>query len=139
MGLQLTRGGEYAVRAMTYMARFPEGHVVSLHDIGQTQEIPESFLAKILQSLVRAGLATSQRGAHGGFALARPACEITMRDVVEAVDGPIRLNQCVPWPEDCERNGDCEVHKVWVLAQARLMEVLESVTLESLAPSTATH
>ena len=55
MGLQLTRGGEYAMRAMTYLARFPEGHVASLHDIGQAQDIPESFLAKILQSLVHAG------------------------------------------------------------------------------------
>ena len=79
MGLQLTRGGEYAVRAMTYLARFPEGHVASLHEIGEAQDIPESFLAKILQSLVHAGLAVSQRGAHGGFALARPAAEITMR------------------------------------------------------------
>ena len=51
MGLQLTRGGEYAVRAMTYLARFPQGHVASLHDIGQAQDIPASFLAKILQSL----------------------------------------------------------------------------------------
>src|SRR5665647_1485116 len=72
MGLQLTRGGEYAVRAMTYLARFPQG-------------------------LVRSGLAVSQRGAHGGFALARPAADITMRDVIEAVDGPISLNQCVLW------------------------------------------
>jgi Rrf2 family iron-sulfur cluster assembly transcriptional regulator len=137
MGLQLTRGGEYAVRAMTYMARFPVGHVVSLRDIGQAQEIPESFLAKILQSLVHADLAVSQRGARGGFALARPASEITMRDVVEAVDGPISLNQCVLYPEDCTRNGDCEVHKAWVRAQARLMEVLDSITLESLAPTHA--
>ena len=89
MGLQLTRGGEYAVRAMTYLARFPEGHVASLRDIGRAQDIPESFLAKILQSLVRSGLAVSQRGAHGGFALARPAAGVTMRDIIEAVDGPI--------------------------------------------------
>lgn len=136
MGLQLTRGGEYAVRAMTYLARYPEGHVASLHDIGQAQDIPESFLAKILQSLVRGGLAVSQRGAHGGFALARPATEITLRDVIEAVDGPVSLNQCVLWPEDCERSGDCELHTVWVRAQAQLMDVLGTVTLRSLSPVT---
>ena len=73
MGLQLTRGGEYAIRAMTYLARFPEGHVASLRDIGQAQEIPESFLAKILQILVHAGLAVSQRGAHGGQHIGRTA------------------------------------------------------------------
>ena len=135
MGLQLTRGGEYAVRAMAYLARLPEGHVAALHEIGRAQDIPESFLAKILQSLVHAGLAVSLRGAHGGFALARPASEITMRDVIEAVDGPIALNQCVASPEDCPRNHDCEVHKVWLCAQDQLMGVLGTVTLQSLAPA----
>ena len=134
MGLQLTRGGEYAVRAMTYLARFPEGHVASLRDIGQAQEIPESFLAKILQILVHAGLAVSQRGAHGGFALARPAELITMRDVIEAVDGPISVNLCTLDPEECERSGNCEVHKAWLRAQEQLMDVLGGVTLSSLAP-----
>ena len=134
MGLQLTRGGEYAVRAMTYLARFPEGHVASLRDIGRAQEIPESFLAKILQSLVHAGLAVSQRGAHGGFALARPAGQITMRDVIEAVDGPISVNLCTLDPEDCQRSGNCEVHKAWLRAQEQLMDVLGGVTLSSLAP-----
>ena len=134
MGLQLTRGGEYAIRAMTYLATRSDGHVASLHDIGQARDIPESFLAKILQSLVHAGLAVSQRGAHGGFALARPAAEITMRDVIEAVDGPISLNQCVLWPEDCKRSGECEVHKAWVRAQDQLMSVLDDVTVASLAP-----
>jgi Rrf2 family protein len=119
---------------MTYLARFPEGHVASLHDIGQAQEIPESFLAKILQILVHAGLAVSQRGAHGGFALARPAEQITMRDVIEAVDGPISVNLCTLDPEECERSGNCEVHKAWLRAQEQLMDVLGGVTLSSLAP-----
>ena len=135
MGLQLTRGGEYAIRAMSYLAGFPDGHVASLHDIGQAQDIPESFLAKILQSLVHGGLAVSQRGAHGGFALARAATDISMRDVIEAVDGPVALNQCVLWPEDCERSGDCELHKAWMRAQAQLMDVLDTVTLRSLSPA----
>ena len=135
MGLQLTRGGEYAIRAMSYLAGFPDGHVASLHDIGQAQDIPESFLAKILQSLVHGGLAVSQRGAHGGFALARAATDISMRDVIEAVDGPVALNQCVLWPEDCRRSGDCELHKAWMRAQGQLMDVLVTVTLRSLSPA----
>jgi Rrf2 family transcriptional regulator, iron-sulfur cluster assembly transcription factor len=137
MGLQLTRGAEYAIRAMTYLARYPEGHVASLHEIGEAQDIPESFLAKILQSLVRAGLTVSQRGAHGGFALARPASEITMQQVIEAVDGPISVNQCVLSPEDCARSASCTVHEAWLRAQGQLMDVLGSITLESLAPAPA--
>lgn len=132
MGLQLTRGGEYAVRAMAYLAGVPDGHVASLHEIGHAQDIPESFLAKILQSLVHAGLAESRRGARGGFALGRPARDISMRAVVEAVDGPIALNACVLYPDDCERSARCAMHDVWVEAQERMMAVLEAVTLESL-------
>ena len=121
------------MRAMTYLACYPDGHVASLRDICRAQEIPETFLAKILQSLSHAGLAISQRGARGGFALARPASEISMRDVVEAVDGPIALNPCVLWPEDCSRSDECQVHVAWVEAQERLMTVLDGVTLQSLA------
>jgi len=134
VGLQLTRGGEYAIRAMTYLALRPVGEISSLHDVGGQQDIPESFLAKIFQSLVHAGLVTSQRGAHGGFSLARQPAEITVREIVEAVDGPISLNGCVLWPDDCRRSGGCRMHEVWVLAQERMMEVLGRVTLAELAP-----
>ncbi len=135
MGLQLTRGGEYAIRAMTYLAPRPLGEVCALRDVGAEKDIPESFLAKIFQSLVHAGLVTSQRGAHGGFALARRPDEITVRQIVEAVDGPIALNGCVVWPDDCRRSSGCRMHEVWVLAQERMMEVLEQVTLAELAPA----
>jgi Rrf2 family protein len=134
MGLQLTRGGEYAIRAMTYLARRPVGEISSLHGVGVEQDIPESFLAKIFQRLVHAGLVVSQRGAHGGFSLARLPSEITVREIVEAVDGPIALNGCVLWPEDCRRSGDCRMHEVWMLAQERMMDVLGQVTLAELAP-----
>jgi Rrf2 family transcriptional regulator, iron-sulfur cluster assembly transcription factor len=137
LGLQLTRGGEYGVRAMAYLAGFPMGHVASLHEIGAAQDIPESFLAKILQSLVHAGLALSQRGAHGGFALARPAETITLRAVIEAVDGPIALNLCALSAEECDRSGSCRVHRAWVSAQEQLMAVLESVTLDTVAAAPA--
>ncbi len=135
MGLQLTRGGEYGIRAMTYLAARPFGQVAALNEIGREQDVPVSFLAKILQSLVHAGLVTSQRGAHGGFALARPADEISVREVVEAVDGPISLNGCVLWPEDCTRSAGCRMHEVWVEAQERMMEVLGEVRLSQLEPT----
>ncbi len=133
MGLQLTRGGEYAIRAMTYLAGVPDGRIASLHEIGRAQDVPESFLAKILQSLVHAGLVTSYRGARGGFALASPADAISLRAVIEAVDGPIALNSCVLSPDDCERSRDCRIHEVWVEAQERMMSVLDGVTLGALS------
>ena len=132
MGLQLTRGGEYAVRAMTYLARFPEGHVAALHDIGQAQDIPESFLAKIFQSLVHAGLVVSRRGARGGFALARPSDQITVRQDIEAVDGPIALNGCVLYPESCERSSDCRMRNVWLCTQQGMTGALDGATFADL-------
>ena len=132
MGLQLTRGGEYAVRAMMYLARHPVGEVSSLRDICREQDVPESFLAKIFQSLTRAGLVTSHRGAHGGFSLARPADRISVREVVEAIDGPISLNACVLWPEECHRSAACPMHTVWERTQERMMSVLDDVTLDEL-------
>jgi Rrf2 family iron-sulfur cluster assembly transcriptional regulator len=123
---------------MTHLARRPAGEISALRDIGAEQDIPESFLAKIFQSLVHAGLVVSQRGAHGGFSLARPAAEISMREVIEAVDGPISLNGCVLWPEDCRRSGGCRMHEVWVLAQEQMMGVLDAVTLAELAPTAVT-
>ena len=137
MGLQLTRGGEYAVRAMSFLAERPDGEISSLHDVGGERDIPESFLAKIFQSLVHAGLVVSQRGARGGFSLARPATEISVREVIEAVDGPIALNGCVLWPDDCRRSADCRMHEVWVEAQRRMMEVLDGVTLAELVDTPA--
>ena len=98
MGLQLTRGGEYASRAMTYMARFPDGHVVSLHEIGQAQEIPESFLAKILQSLVRV---RPHRVAAWRARWLRP-CTAGLRDhdarCGRGCGRANPVNQCVPGP-----------------------------------------
>ncbi len=133
VGLQLTRGGEYGLRAMMYLARVPDGEVASLREIGRAQEVPESFLAKILQTLVHAGLASSQRGARGGFCLARPSDTISAREVIEAIDGPVSLNGCVLWPEECSRSERCPMHEVWVRAQDEMMSVLDGVRLSGLA------
>ena len=126
------------MRAMSYLARRPAGEISALRDIGTEQDIPESFLAKIFQNLVHAGLVVSQRGAHGGFSLARPAADITVRVVIEAVDGPISLNGCVLWPDTCGRSGACRMHEVWLLAQERMMDVLDNVTLAELVPTGVT-
>jgi Rrf2 family transcriptional regulator, iron-sulfur cluster assembly transcription factor len=133
VGLQLTRGGEYGIRAMSYLARYEPGEICSLRDVGRDQEIPESFLAKIFQALVHAGLVVSHRGAHGGFTLARPCDHITVREVIEAVDGPISLNGCVVRPDECTRSHECAMHDVWGRAQQRMMDVLDDVTLADLA------
>ena len=89
-----------------------------------------SFLAKIFQSLAKAGLVESTRGAAGGVALGRPANEISLRDIVEAVEGPMALNDCLLSDDPCENAEDCPVAPVWREAQDRLLTVLQSATLD---------
>jgi len=85
--LQLTRDGEYAVRAILFLASQPLGKISLISEISKVQDIPKSYLAKIMQHLVKVGLVNSRRGAKGGFFLARPADRITLRQTIEAVEG----------------------------------------------------
>jgi len=132
MGLQLTRGSEYALRAVLYLAERPEREISALRAVSNAKGVPESFMAKIFQSLVHAGLVVSHRGARGGFSLARPAGEITVAEVIEAIDGPISLNTCVIHPESCGQSTGCPVNEVWVRAQGAMMDVLAGVTFADL-------
>lgn len=130
--LQLTRDGEYAVRAVVFLAAQPEGKVSLINEISEVQEVPKSYLSKIMQHLTRAGLVKSRRGAKGGFLLARPAGSITLREAIEAVEGPIFLNVCLIKKGECHRDDLCPVHPVWKEAQKKLMEVLDGKTLADL-------
>lgn len=131
--LQITRDGEYAVRAIVYLASQPEGKISLVNEISEAQDVPKSYLSKIMQHLTKAGLAKSRRGARGGFSLARPASQITLRETIEAIEGPIYLNVCLIKKGECPRDEVCPVHPVWKEAQRRLFEVLESKTMADLA------
>lgn len=131
--LNLTRDGEYAVRAVLYLSSQPEGKISLISEISEAQEVPKSYLSKIMQHLVRAGLVRSRRGINGGFMLARPAESITLRQAIEAVEGPIFLNVCLIKKGECHRDEFCPVHLVWKEAQKRLIEVLDSKTMAELA------
>jgi len=129
--VRLTRAGEYAIRGMVYLAQqhATEG-LTLIGEVARAEKVSSSFLAKIFQSLSRAGLVESQRGAAGGVALGRPAHEISLRDIVEAVEGPVALNRCLVLDDPCERAETCPVAPVWREAQKRLLAVLESATLD---------
>src|SRR5512145_2976188 len=110
--MKLTRGGEYGIRGVLYLAQQNDGKVSMLSAIAKTQDVPPRFLAKIFQALAKAGVVKSHRGAKGGFSLARPAAEITIRDVIEAVEGPVFLNVCLAGAGDCTRDQICPMHAV---------------------------
>jgi Rrf2 family protein len=131
--MELTRRGEYAIRGVVWLAQRPAGELSLLGDIAAGTEVPAAFMAKILQDFVRLGIVRSARGANGGFALARPAGAITLREVVEAVEGPIMPNRCLLGKGVCDRDSVCRVHPVWRKVQSQVHAILESVTLAELA------
>jgi Rrf2 family protein len=131
--MQITRSGEYGLRGLLFLAqRHSEGYIL-VSQISKYQHIPESFLAKIFQRLSKAGLLRSSRGSKGGFSLGKPAGSITMREVIEAIDGPIALNRCLRWEGECDEEGLCPIHRVWSKAQGQLLKILDSTTVEDLA------
>ena len=132
MGLRLTRAADYAVRAMMHIGSLPEGSVALKDDIAAAQHIPPSFMAKILRQLVKSGLLHSARGVNGGFGLAREAAEINLLDIVQGIEGPIRLNECTPDPEHCTLSHDCPASTVWLEVQNQMTALLRRTTLEAL-------
>ncbi len=131
--MKLTRGGEYGIRGVLYLAQQDNGRINMLSAIAEAQEVPPRFLAKIFQSLAKAGVVKSHRGAKGGFSLARPAVDITIKDVIEAIEGPIHLNVCLVAEGECSRDKICPMHSVWEEAQEKMMGVLSRANFADLA------
>ncbi len=134
--MQLTRAADYAVRVMVHLATLPPEKRTFLPDLAMATAAPESFLSKVMQALARAELVTSRRGKAGGFAILPRGREATMREVIEAVDGPICLNVCLNGGKDCERKSWCPAHPVWARAQRAMIDVLMSVTVSAMASNT---
>jgi len=133
--MEISRRTDYGVRVILDLAVQPENQRTSTQDIAERQNIPAPFLAKIISQLAMSGLVTTYRGAGGGVSLAVPASKISLLHVIEALDGPVRLNRCVIEPSACPRDEYCPVHHVWAKAQTELTTILGSTTFDTLAGS----
>ena len=131
--MQLTRAADYAVRVMAYLAAQPAEARILLPALAEATEAPESFLSKVLQALARAGFISSRRGQAGGFAILERGTQASMREVVEAIDGPLCLNVCLMRERSCTRKAWCPAHPVWVQAQAAMLKVLDGARIAELA------
>jgi len=130
--LRLSRKSDYAIRAMVDLAFQPRGARVAIHDIAKRQEIPYTFLPRIIPDLVKAGLLKSYRGARGGVILSRSPEEITILNVIESTDGPVTLNRCTAFPSECDRDNICPIHTLWQKVQADFNKTLGATTLADL-------
>ena len=129
--MRVSAKGDYAVRAAAELAAAGEGPVKG-EKLAEAQDIPLQFLEHILLELKHHGIVRARRGAKGGYWLARPADEVTIADLVRAVEGPIADVQSTP-PEAIEYRGNSEhLREVWVAVRANLRSVLEEVTLADL-------
>jgi Rrf2 family cysteine metabolism transcriptional repressor len=130
--MRLTARSEYGLLALIDISCRDGAGPVSVRGIAERQAIPAKFLEQLFVSLRKAGLVTGIRGAHGGFELARSAADITVLDVVEALEGPLQPSQCAA-EESCHRSGACAAGAVWARATEALRGVLTGTTLAELA------
>jgi Rrf2 family iron-sulfur cluster assembly transcriptional regulator len=131
--MQVTREGDYGIRSVLYLARHPFKKVSFVNEISEEYKIPRSFLAKILQKLVRAKLVRSYRGVNGGFSLAKPARDIAVLEVLEAVEGKLALNICLPDKKKCGFSKHCPTHFLWYDVQTKIADMLKKTNFEDLA------
>lgn len=132
--MRLTAKSEYGVLASIDLACNYGGGPVSAREIAERRAIPPRFLEQLFVALRRAGIVTAVRGAKGGFVLSRDPSEISVLDVVEALEGPLQASVCESGRESgCEKSGSCAAAPVWAMATRALKDVFESATLASLA------
>ena len=131
--MQITRQADYAVRAVYYLTQLGMDSRAATSQIAEKQHIPPSFLAKIISQLSVAGLLHTSRGARGGVSLARAPEEISLLDVVEAIDGPILLNECVADGGSCTFTNDCPMQPIWCDAQKDLVGRLKNTSFAEIA------
>ena len=130
--MQITRQADYAVRAVLYLAGLGESGRAPTGLIARKQQVPPSFLAKIISQLSVAGVLQTSRGARGGVSLARKPKEISLLEVVEIIDGPVAMNACVVDPGICDRSDDCPIHEIWCQTQQRLVKELSETTFATI-------
>ena len=128
MRLELTRRGDYAIRAMLALARPGVGQLTAAA-LSDATGIPSSFVPQVMGDLVRAELVANRRGRSGGYRLARPTDRVSLLDIVEAVEGDGRRRTCVLRGGPCRRDGPCDVHEAFFQAQEAVFGSLDGVSL----------
>ncbi|MFC0336212.1 transcriptional regulator, BadM/Rrf2 family [Kushneria avicenniae] len=130
--LKLSKMSDYGAVVMAQISRHPDcSHAAA--DIADRVGLPRPTVSKTLKLLLRAGLLNSQRGANGGYRLARSATAITVRDIITAIDGPVAMTECSHGHGDCDLMASCGVATNWQRVSMAVRQLLDSVTLADLA------
>lgn len=131
--IRLTKQTDYGIVLMTHLARQP-GEYFNAPELAAEAHLPLPMVSKILKLLARAGLLDSQRGVKGGYALARLAREVSVADIISALDGPIAITECIEdSPDECSYEAHCGVRQNWQRINSAVRRALEEITLEEMA------
>ncbi len=137
--MKISRKADYALRAVIFLSRQPFSQVYMISAISQATGVSRDFMAKILKDLSVRGLVKAQKGANGGYKLALSPRDISFKDVIEAIEGSIEINECVPNASLCTRVDSCEMYGVWTKAYQAVADVLEQTKLSDLAEVENAH
>ncbi len=130
--MQISRAGDYALRAVIYLSRQDSNRLCTIGEIAHAQQIPQAFLAKLMPMLIKGTVVKSVQGPKGGYRLARGAREINFLEVIQAIEGPIRLVQCQEDGSCCEIEEFCSMNEVFAMAQKQLVDFFRDATFADL-------
>ncbi len=130
--IRLSRSTDYALMALSDLAMLPEGETLSARRVAESHRLPPELAAKTLQGLRRSGILATRQGMRGGYRLARPPAEIRIREVIESVEGPLALVECLLDDCACELTPTCSVRTPLARVHERLLETLSGLTLAGL-------
>ncbi|MDZ7332458.1 MAG: Rrf2 family transcriptional regulator [candidate division KSB1 bacterium] len=136
--MKISKKGEYALRAMIYLALNYDKGTVQIRDIAKRENIPEKFLEQILLTLKKAGLLQSRQGIGGGYSLIRPPNEISLAEVIRIIDGPLAPLSCVSqWAYvKCPEEQNCGLYSVMLDVRNAIASMLENLTFEDVCKRT---
>lgn len=135
--LRLSKKADYALLAMRHLAAHVDSGALSARELAEEYAIPAELLAKVLQTLVRAGLLSSHQGIRGGYGLARPAPQISVADVLEAIDGPLTVTACSEDDHSCDQYERCNIRDPLWRIKDRIVATLAATSVAELAVDVA--
>ncbi len=130
--MKLSTRSTYGVRAMLAIGLHQGKGPIMTKEIAEQQSLPPTYLEQLMVLLRKSGLLTATRGAHGGYLLARPAMEITLAEIIEALEGPLVLTECPSGTGCCGQPEGCVLHEIWDEASHALLQVFRDITLANL-------
>ncbi len=137
--MKISTRGRYGVRILLDLARHAEGAPRLIREISSAEQISAKYISRLIIDLRRAGFVSSVRGARGGFLLAKDPAELTLLEIIETMEGPLSVVECVQMPESCERHDCCAPHAVWENLNAEIRAAMSRITLQEMLETTSVH